>query len=796
MHSPVVPARDSSRSDTGSSHPEAVRVVYAFLGVLVIAYLVYAVVRPVGDGITAIDGWGVDLFELTAGILCVLAGARRGRRSTAPLVLGAAIIAWSLGDTALTIQSLGGATPPSPSVADAFYLTFFPLSYVAAVLFIRGETRRLASPSWLDGGVAGLGAAAVLSAFAFQTIERTAHQSGLATAVNLAYPVGDVLLLLLVAGGSAVMSSRRKAPWVLLALGFAINVLGDTSNLLHQSIGGSHVGSVIDAVAWPASTLLLSLAMWSRPGVPDPLAPRKPPGFALPGLAAGAGLVVLFLSAFERIDRVAIALATATLLLVVLRTWMSVRELRAQTRERHRQSVTDHLTGLANRRRLFDALDAMLAEPPEDRPAFAFLFIDLDGFKRINDSFGHPVGDEVLKRVGQRLLDALRASDLLARVGGDEFAALLVGTTGDQALAIAQRVRASLDEPFRLDAVRAGIGASIGIALAPEDAHDGDGLMACADTAMYRAKLAGSGFARYDPALDRGGNKLRLADELNEAIDSSQLVLHYQPQLELTADEVQTVEALVRWQHPEHGLIPPLTFLPLAEQAGLMPKLTRWVLNRALAQDRSWERVGQRVRVSVNVSASDLVDPAFPDMVAELLDDNGVPARSLVIEITETSIIREFERAKHAVARLRELGVQVSVDDFGAGFTSLAYLNDLAVGELKLDRRFIAPLAGGRRSRDSELVRATIDLGHALGLQIVAEGVEDRGTRELLRELGCDIAQGYDIGRPVPAAELELPPPGLAAATMSAATPPSVITGRTASRSPAGGRSAPSGLTR
>jgi len=734
-------------------------LIYAVMGTLVVAYLVVQLVRPAGHESTAIDGWGVDLFELVAAALCIAAGARRRPVSAVPLVLGIGLACWALGDLWLTIQSLGGATPPSPSPADALYLAFFPLSYGAVLLFIRGETRRLSSPSWLDGAVAGLGAGAVVAAFAFATIEHTAHESTLAVAVNLAYPLGDVLLLLLVVGGTALMSGRRKAPWLLLAIGFGVNILGDTSNLLHSSaIASSQIGSIVNSTAWPTSMLLMSMAMWLRPGLVDPLALPRSPGFLLPGLAAGAGLVVLFVRTFSPVNRVATALATGTLLLVVLRTWLSVRQLRAQTKVRHRQSVTDHLTGLANRRRLFDALDAFFDEAPDERPQVAFLFIDLNGFKRINDSFGHPVGDEVLIRVSARLADSLRPSDLLARIGGDEFAAMLVGAGGDEAGALADRIGASLDEPFTFDAASAAIGASIGIALAPEDADDSDGLMRCADAAMYRAKLGSARWARYERSLDRGGNKLRLADELSAAIDSDQLVLHYQPQLDLRSHRIATVEALVRWRHPEHGLIQPLTFLPLAEEAGLMGKLTTWVLTSALGQCSAWRAAGTPARVSVNVCAADLVDPEFPGLVATLLARELLPPESLMLEITETSIIDEFDRANHAVQRLRELGVQVSIDDFGAGFTSLAYLNDLAVAELKLDRRFIIPLAGGARSRDSELVRATIELGHALGLDVVAEGVEDNGSLDLLRELGCDVAQGYGIGRPVPAADLVFDP--------------------------------------
>ena len=747
-------ARIQLRSDMASLRRDRVLPAYAVLAAVLAGFFAYRLISAPAHQSTLINGWGVDAFELTAAVLCVLAGRRR--RSAVPFVLGGALIAWAIGDLTLTVETLGGSAAPSPSPADAFYIAFFPLSYVAAVLFIRGETRRLSSPSWLDGATAGLGAAAVLSAFAFKTIEHTADLSGLGAAVNLAYPVGDVLLLMLVAGGTAVMSGRNKGPWILLAVGFAINMFGDTSNLLEHSVGGTRIGTFVDAVAWPTSTLLISIAMWLRPGAADPLAPVKPPGFLLPGLAACASLIVLSLSSIAHVDRVATVLAFATLVLVVLRTGLSVRSLRAQTRQRHRQSVTDHLTGLANRRRLFDTLNALFAEPEEQRPGLAFLFIDLNGFKRINDSFGHPVGDQVLTSVAARLQDALRPTDLLARAGGDEFAVLLLDTDADAALATAERIAAALYAPFALDAVQAQIGASIGIAIAPGDADDPHDLMRAADAAMYRAKLAGRPVARFDAVLDAGANKLRLADELSAAIAAGELCLHYQPLLQLADRQIAAVEALVRWQHPELGLIPPLTFLPLAEQAGLMPPLTRWVLDHALAQCAAWSAGGQPIRVSVNASAGDLIAPGFPAMVTELLRDHGVAAELLILEITETTIIQDPARAKQAVAGLREIGVEVAIDDFGAGFTSLAYLTDLAVGELKLDRRFISPLGGGRRSRDSELVRATIALGHALGLQVVAEGVEDLDTLELLAELGCDLAQGYGIGRPVRAGELDL----------------------------------------
>jgi diguanylate cyclase (GGDEF)-like protein len=726
------------------------------MGALLLAYVVLLAVRPANSDSALIDGWGVGAFELVGSVLCIVAGVRRRPRSAVPLLLGLGLAAWSLGDIALTIESLGGVTPPTPAAADGFYLLFFPLCYVALVLFVRGEARRLSSPSWLDGAVAGLGAGAVCAAFAFATLEHSTHHTGLGLAVNLAYPVLDVLLLLVVVGGTAVMSGRRKAPWLLISAGILANVLGDTFNLFASTIGDSQLGTAVDAVAWPTSILLLSLAMWIPAGIPDPLAERRLPGFLLPGLAAAAGLGVLFTRTLEPVNHVATAMATATLLLVVTRTSLSVRQLRAQSRERHHLSVTDPLTGLANRRRLFEALDACLAVDADDRPSVAFLFIDLDGFKQVNDAFGHPVGDEVLRRVGARFSRTLRETDLLARIGGDEFAVMLTGESAEPGRAVhtAERLNACLDKVFKIDAVSAQLRASIGVALAPGDATGSAGLMRCSDVAMYRAKLTGSRVAAYERRVDGDGDRLRLADQLRAAIEHGALELHYQPQLDLRRGEVSTIEALVRWRHPELGLIPPLTFLPLAEEAGLMRKVTRWVLGEALAQCAGWRTPDWDLRVSVNVSAGDLLEPGFPALIMELLRSRGLPPSSLMLEITETSIIEEFERARDVVLCLREMGVQVSIDDFGAGFTSLAYLNSLAVAELKLDRRFIAPLAGGRRSRDSDLVHATIDLGHALGLRVVAEGIEDRAALELLADLGCDIAQGYWVGRPVPAPEL------------------------------------------
>ncbi len=436
-----------------------------------------------------------------------------------------------------------------------------------------------------------------------------------------------------------------------------------------------------------------------------------------------------------------------------------MRGLRQLTQERHHQSITDHLTGLGNRRFLFGVLDGFFADRADSslrQARLAFLYIDLDRFKEINDSFGHPAGDELLRQLGERFRGPLRARDALVRLGGDEFAAVLFDADADDVTTIAQGLTATLAEPFVLEAVSVRIGASIGIAQAPADATDADGLVACADIAMYRAKLRSEPFAIYEPQFDDDGNLLRLAEELRIAVADGGLTLHYQPLLDMRTGETLAVEALLRWPHPRLGAIPPLKFLPLAEQAGMMRELTQWVLDEALTQCASWRASGQDVSVSVNISASNLIDAGFTRVVQEQLIMHDLPARALVLEITETSIIEEFDRARAVVDELNTLGVVVSIDDFGTGFTSLAYLSALRVAELKLDRTFITRLTENESTRDLQLVRSTVELAHALGMRVVAEGIEDAATLELLNGLGCDIAQGYFIGRPQSADQLRL----------------------------------------
>jgi diguanylate cyclase len=739
--------------------PRPLQIAYGVMAILLAAYVVGLIVRGPDVSWPWIDGWGVVLFEFTAVGLLFARAFMKGPRQTIALVLGTAVFAWALGDGVLTWEKSTAATAQSPNLADLFYACFFPLAYAAVVLMLRKEIKRLLPATWLDGAVAGLGAAAVCAAFAFHTIVLSIGAHPAAVAVNLVYPIGDVLLLALVVGGTAVLPGRRL-PWMLVAAACAINSIGDTFNLFATSGRPNPLGDIVDGIAWPTAILMLSISVWVPAGRRDLLQTAKVPGFVLPGIGALAGLAVLFVGEFQKsVNAVAVSLATATLVVVGLRLGLSVRGLRTLTAERHRQAVTDELTGLGNRRRLNTLLDDYFADyaDPESPPRnLAFLFIDLDHFKEINDSFGHSAGDELLRQLGPRLMGSLRGTDVLVRIGGDELGAVLIDTDPVYAAGLAQRLTALLEQPFVLNAVSVRISASIGIAMAPTDALDSAGLMRCADVAMYRAKLGQRSYEVYQPDIDDGGNRLVLVDELRAAVDNRELVLHYQPQVDLRSGETAAVEALVRWPHPRLGMIPPLDFLPLAEEAGLMGQLTQLVLEQGLTQCAAWWANGTRIAVSVNISSSNLLDPGFIDLVRAALRRHQVPASALILEITETTIIRDFDGCRHVIDELRGLGVGVSIDDFGSGFTSLAYLGSLAVTELKLDRTFIHGLIADGREQDVKLVRATIELGHALELTVVAEGIETCATLELLALLGCDRAQGFFTGRPVPAEALDL----------------------------------------
>jgi diguanylate cyclase (GGDEF)-like protein len=427
----------------------------------------------------------------------------------------------------------------------------------------------------------------------------------------------------------------------------------------------------------------------------------------------------------------------------------------ASWRLRH-QALHDELTDLPNRTLLYRDIERAIARAGRDDEGLAaLLLIDLDRFKEVNDTLGHDQGDDLLIEVAARLRATLRRGDTLARLGGDEFAVLLCDLPDRSTVAdLAARLHDALRRPFSLNGVAVELGASIGAALCPEHGRDVNTLVQRADVAMYEAKRTNAAVVTYSRDRDpHSADRLGLLAELRRALACDELVLHYQPKVAIGDGRVIGVEALVRWQHPERGLLGPAEFVPLAERTGTVSELTLWVLDAALAQCARWRAAGLDLPVAINLAAANIVDPALPDAVAAALARHGVPGDRLECEISEDTMMSDPSRAMDVLGRLRALGLRLSLDDFGTGHSSLAYLKRLPLDEVKIDRSFVLGMSGDEN--DAVIVRSTIDLARNLGLDVVAEGVEDELTLRGLGELHCDVAQGFHLSRPLPAADLE-----------------------------------------
>jgi diguanylate cyclase (GGDEF)-like protein len=427
-------------------------------------------------------------------------------------------------------------------------------------------------------------------------------------------------------------------------------------------------------------------------------------------------------------------------------------DLRRQAQRSAHAAAHDELTGLPNRGCLRQRAQEVFGAG--DHASAALLLVDLDHFKEINDTLGHTAGDRLLREVAHRLRRAVRDCDLVARLGGDEFAVLLPDVVDPRAAeSVAADLLRVLSDPVESEGLRLAVEGSIGIAMHPQDAATFEELLQRADVALYQAKTSRGSWRRYDPAHDDSSvHRLALVAELRGALARDELVLHFQPQIDLTTGEVVAAEALARWQHPRRGLLHPADFVPAAEHSGLVRAFTVAVLSKAVAECAEWRREGRDVRVAVNLSARSLLDHELPHDVAAALRRYQLPADRLVVEITETVVMSELEVVEEVLAALRALGVRLSVDDFGTGYSSLAFLRRVAVNEVKIDKSFVLGMA---RSRDdAAIVRATIQLAASLGLVVVAEGVESEPLRRSLAELGCDVAQGYHLGRPEPAAAM------------------------------------------
>jgi diguanylate cyclase (GGDEF)-like protein len=642
------------------------------------------------------------------------------------------------------VSAVTGDHVDHTSVADVLWLAAYPPWYAALIVISRHYLGSAHRSFWLDGLLIGLASATYVSAL---FLDDLTGLSQTALIVNIAYPAAD-LALLGILFGTLLMIGRPSPQGMVLAGGLLFTLASDTLRTVELANGDVEASAAM-SVCWGLGLLLLATASWARPA-PGRLLPVG--GWwelTSPACIASLACAILVADHFAGLPTAAIVLAAATFACALARLVWTLREVRSLALHR-REALTDDLTGLPNRRALFRELEVLTAAGERSSRRLALLQLDLDGFKELNDTLGHHAGDDLLIAVSRRLEAVVPGT--LARLGGDEFAAIV--PEGHDARAVAAAIGEALHAPLAIEGVGVAVNASVGIAHFPQDAHDSRELARRADVAMYDAKRLGTVVAGYTAEHDEHSlDKLSLAADLRSAFDRDELWLAFQPQVDIATGRISGAEALIRWRHPTRGDVPPGVLLPIAERTGLMPQLTLWVLEHAVAQAAQWRRAGLDVRVGVNVSAIVLVDATLPDRIAETLARHALTPDNLCVEVTEDAVMRDTSRAIAILERIKRSGVEISVDDFGTGQSSLEQLKNVPADELKLDRSFVLGMV--EDPQDAAIVGSVVGLGRALGLRVVAEGVETPQVWQRLAELGCDVAQGFGLARPMPAPQFE-----------------------------------------
>ena len=741
--------------DAASRGGRPSRVVWIALGALALGVVVFTASTVLRDHAGRIMVFDSVLYPIlnsaAAAFVFVRAFTVRAERWPC-LLIGAGMASSAAGDVVYAAWVPEGQVL---SMADPLYLAFYPLVYAGIVLLMRERLKGVPTAFRLDALICGLtlGAVAVAVAIATGPIDAALHGEPATVLVGLAYPVGDLLLLALTAGMLPILGWRAELRWGLLVAGFMAYAVADTIYLFQTSAGEYLEGTWVDA-CWPIASLFIAVAAWLAPSSANP---RPKPGLASYVPAVLCGGIAMAVAVLANQSRVAVALATLTLIAVAWRFAVTFRDVSA-TAEAHRRAMTDELTGLPNRLSLATTLTAVSVDDSSTlfrlRSSRALVLLDIDQFREINYFAGAHVGDQLVNQVAARLSRCVRAEDVVARTGGDEFAVLFadaidVTTARARAGALLEALRA----PFELDPITVQVDASISIALCPDHCAHPNELLNCVETTMPHAKKAPGKIVVYDSGRLRSQeNDDDLVEELRAALSNDELRCHYQPKIRADDGRVHSVEALLRWQHPVRGLLLPEEFLPTAERAGLMRQIANCVVNLALSQVHAWHCDGMQMTVAVNLSMVNLLDLDLVDTIDRLLTTHRVPPEALILEITEGTFANDSLRSRKTVFALRRLGVRISLDDYGTGWSSLARLQDLSVDELKLDRIFVSRLAQDPRS--IAIVRSTVALAHSLGADLVAEGVEDEATLCALRRYGCNITQGYVHTPPLPADEL------------------------------------------
>jgi diguanylate cyclase (GGDEF)-like protein len=699
---------------------------------------------------------------LAAAALCLARAAWVPAEGAAWLAIGLGLCLYGAGWIVALFGYHGDA--PMPSLSDPLWLGAYLGFYPGVVLLGRERFARRGLGMWLDGLLGGLALAAGTAATALQASLSHLHDGTSAVVIGAVYPVADVALLTFLATMYAGTTWRPSRSGGMLLAGLLVLVAADVLHAVDSASAGWLAGQAYDPM-WPLAVLLVAYSGW-LPARRASLHRQTRRALLFPSAFAAVAVAVLVYGQTTSLNYLAVGLAVLALVILMVRMALLLKETASLAVSR-KLSLTDDLTGLGNRRSFTAEIDAAIA----DQRPFALLMIDLDQFKELNDTLGHHLGDDLLRCVGPRLESTMRQGDVVARLGGDEFGVLLRGADVGDATVAAGRLRAALGRHFVLAGISLHVGASVGIALFPEHAEDAGTLLRHADVAMYEAKRGRTGHEVYASEGDHHSrDRLELAGEVRRALAEDELGLHYQPVAELRTGAVVGVEALVRWRHPERGLLAPGAFLPAIEHTDVMREVSHRVLAMAICQAGAWFRLDRPWRVAVNLSATDLLDRALVEDVAALLRRYGTPARRVTLEVTESVLMTDPARAMEVLGDLHELGVYLALDDFGTGWSSLTHLQRMPVDEIKIDRSFVAAMATDASS--AAIVSSTVDLAHALGLRVVAEGIEDEATWTRLRAVGCDAAQGYYLAKPLAPGELEAQIEGIAERARAASDHP------------------------
>ena len=733
----------------------------AAMGALLVLYAGWQVFRwPAGhrELIGDVAFYPVDLAAIGAAWVASRRCVEKPRLRWGWRLVAIAFACYFAGDVIWTVYEVVGSAP-YPSAADVLYLLFYPVMLGGLLCFAEGRreiTERVRLT--LDLAIVAIAGTAVVI---YVVLGPTIVESGpdpLQTAISIAYPAGDIVLL--VGLGSVLLRRRARSSaraLQFMAAGLLFFIAGDLAYgyiTLHSTYQG---GDPVDSL-WMVAMALFAIAGAAQ-GNPERVVGDREEAHVqraswAPAIAVaiGFGLLLYVERNLPLLPDESLVIAAVLLAgLVSARQFLAQRQLVRTQGQLNHQSLHDALTGLPNRVLVIDRAEQMLARARRNRARIAALYVDIDGFKHVNDSLGHAAGDELLRVVATRLCGLVREADTVGRLGGDEFVVLLESPTLDAgAELVAERICEVLGQPVELDDADGrtfSITTSVGIAHGQRDSADE--LLRDADVALYEAKRAGKNrWMAFESRMQTAAQeRLGLEMALREALDRDQFFLHYQPLFDLQSETITGVEALIRWRHPVRGVIPPDSFIPLAEETGLIVPIGRWVLRTACERAVRWHHQQRPIGMSINVSARQLDDDRFIHDLTDTLEFTSLDPGSLTLEITETTLMRDADASAQRLRELKALGVRIAIDDFGTGYSSLAYLRQFPVDILKIDRSFISGIAASRESK--ALIHTLVQLGKTLGLETLGEGIEEQPQLRHLQQEHCDSGQGFLFSRPL-----------------------------------------------